>query len=30
MGSMTEERLMSIGGFSLRSGLSIPALRYYD
>jgi DNA-binding transcriptional MerR regulator/catechol 2,3-dioxygenase-like lactoylglutathione lyase family enzyme len=27
---MTDVRLMSIGGFSLQSGLSIPALRYYD
>jgi DNA-binding transcriptional MerR regulator len=27
---MTDERLMSIGSFALRSGLSVPALRYYD
>jgi DNA-binding transcriptional MerR regulator/catechol 2,3-dioxygenase-like lactoylglutathione lyase family enzyme len=27
---MNDERLMSIGNFSLRSGLSIAALRYYD
>jgi len=26
---MSDVRLMSIGGFSLHSGLSIPALRYY-
>jgi DNA-binding transcriptional MerR regulator/predicted enzyme related to lactoylglutathione lyase len=27
---MAEERLMSIGGFAAQSGLSVPALRYYD
>jgi DNA-binding transcriptional MerR regulator len=30
MDGMNDEALMSIGSFSLRSGLSIPALRYYD
>ena len=30
MDHMNDEGLMSIGIFSLRGGLSIPALRYYD
>lgn len=27
---MTEQQLMSIGGFAAQTGLSVPALRYYD